>query len=435
MNKRIRKNQKKLCLILSFVILFALVGCKSDSSIKKSSKSDKTITLFSNKSEVESQLKELATLYKSKTGITVKIESVPAGVNAQSVLKGYYLSDKMPDIIVCESSGFKIWNGLLQDMSNCSWTKKTDSAYLDENGKILGFPYTKEAVGITYNANILDRAGIDPKSLTSPKAYEAAFSKLDSMKSQLGITAVVGYCVEPKELYWSTGNHIFGQYLDAGLNRDDTKYIDLLSNGGKIDKERFTKFTSFIELLGKYSDKNLLLQGTYDQQVSNFAEGKYAFVTQGSWIGSSINSTYKNKYDTAGSFKIGIAPFAFEDGIDTILTNAPAYWAVLKEGNSKEAIKFLEWCSKDSAQQILVEKAGFTSPFNDCKYVADDPFAKTISEYDSNKKESGWHSMEMKENAGRYAIAPYFYKLAAGELNSTTFIEQITQSIENYYIN
>ena len=43
--------------------------------------------------------------------------------------------------------------------------------------------------------------------------------------------------------------------------------------------------------------------------------------------------------------------------------------------------------------------------------------------------------MEMKENAGRYAIAPYFYKLAAGELNSTTFIEQITQSIENYYIN
>ena len=35
MNKRIRKNQKKLCLILSFVMLFALVGCKSDSSIKK----------------------------------------------------------------------------------------------------------------------------------------------------------------------------------------------------------------------------------------------------------------------------------------------------------------------------------------------------------------------------------------------------------------
>ena len=46
----------------------------------------------------------------------------------------------------------------------------------------------------------------------------------------LGLTAVVGYYTEPVNLYWSTGNHVFGQYLDAGLARDDTTYIDMLSD-------------------------------------------------------------------------------------------------------------------------------------------------------------------------------------------------------------
>ena len=40
----------------------------------------------------------------------------------------------------------------------------------------------------------------------------------------------------------------------------------------------------------KYSDPELLVDGTYDNQVGNFAAGKYAFVTQGSWIGASLTA-------------------------------------------------------------------------------------------------------------------------------------------------
>ena len=45
---------------------------------------------------------------------------------------------------------------------------------------------------------------------------------------------------------------------------------------------------NMVELFNQYSDKALLVSGTYDQQILNFASGKYALVTQGSWIGATM---------------------------------------------------------------------------------------------------------------------------------------------------
>ena len=78
---------------------------------------------------------------------------------------------------------------------------------------------------------------------------------------------------------------------------------------------------------------------------------------------------------------MGFAPYAFEDGIDTIIAGPPSYWTVYSEGNVDGAKAFLQWVSDDSAQDILVNQAGLISPFNDCKYTAADPFAESIMGY------------------------------------------------------
>ena len=255
----------------------------------------------------------------------------------------------------------------------------------------IGFPYTVEAIGLIYNADLLEKAGIDPAGLTSPSAYETAFKTLDDNKKELGLTAAVGYCAEALNLGWSTGNHIFGTYLDAGLARDDTTYIDKLNDGGQFDDARLSDYAKFIELLNKYSDPALLTTGTYDDQVKGFASGRYAFVTQGSWIGALLTGDDKAEYDYAGDFKIGMAPYAFTDGTETIMTSAPSWWAVMKEGHTDEAKAFLQLCSENDGQQILVEEAGFISPYTDCKYVSNDPIASAVSEYISSGKTSAWH--------------------------------------------
>lgn len=407
-------------------------GDKEDSG----SSSGKTIRLVNGKIEVDEQLKKLASMYEEETGVKVEIESMGGGIDIQGTLKGYYQADNMPDIFVNGgSTDFGNWEGMLEDMSGEKWASDTDSAYVDEEYGTIGFPYTVEAIGLAYNADILDKAGIDPETLTGPDKVEEAFKTLDSKKDELGLDAVVGYCAEPTNLYWSTGNHVFANYVDGGLKRDDTTYIDMLNDGGKLDEARFTKFAEFVGLLNQYSDPKLLVSGTYDQQILNFSSGKYAFVTQGSWIGATMTTADKDAYDAAGNFKVGMIPYAFDESANTILTNSPSWWSVFSDGNAAEAKAFLQWCSEDKAQQVLVEEAGFISPFKSCKYVASDPFAQTIMDWQEAEKTSAWHWLSQKEGIAQNYTGQVYADYAAGNLDTAQFVKTIQQVTEACYAN
>ena len=402
-------------------------------SEEKKSSAGKELRLVNGKIEVDAQLKELAAAYEKETGVKVNIESMGGGIDIQGTLKGYFQADNMPDIFVNGGdTDFKNWEGHLVDMSNEKWVSDTEAAYKDKDGKVVGFPYTTEAIGLAYNADVLEKAGIDPKSITGPDSMKKAFETLDSKKDELGLTAVVGYVAEATNLYWSTGNHLFGVYEDGGLKRDDTKYFDLLEQG-KIDKDRFSKYADMVELFNKYADPSLLVSGTYDQQIQNFSAGKYAFVTQGSWIGATMTNDDKEQYEAAGKFKVGMIPYAFEEGIDTIQTNSPSWWAVFDNDNKEEALKFLQWVSEDEGQKILVQKAGFVSPFKSISYVADDPFAQTITDYTKAGKTSAWHWLGNKEGLAQNALGVVYQDFASGNLDKAKFVDTVEKVVAQYY--
>ncbi len=431
-------KKKLLSMVLVGLMATGLVACGSSAGSGSDgggseSASGKSIRLVNGKIEVDSQLKKLAEMYEKETGTHVEIESMGGGIDIQGELKAYYQSDNMPDIFVCGGEAdFNNWDGLLQDMSDQAWVSDTDAAYSGDDG-VIGFPYTTEAIGLAYNADILKAAGVDPKSITGPESMAKAFETIDSKKDELGLTAVIGYYAEPVNLYWSTGNHLFGTYVDEGLDRDDTTYIDMLNDGGKLDDKRFAAFADMIELFNKYSDQSLMVSGTYDQQILNFASGKYAFVTQGSWIGATITSDDADAYKEAGSFECGMIPYAFEEGIDTILTNSPSWWAVYKDGNVTEAEAFLQWMSEAEAQEVLVKEAGFISPYKSCTFVADDPFAQTITDYTSTGKTSAWHWLGLTDGFAQNYVGQVFADFASGSLDKEGFIKTFKQVTEAAY--
>ena len=395
------------------------------------------IRLFNGKIEIAEPLEHAAKAYEEATGKHVEVESLGCGVDLQATLKQYYQAGNMPDIFVFEGApDLANWTGMVVDMSDQDWAKDTDAGFVSEDG-LVGFPYTTEAIGLAYNKNILDAAGVDPKSITGPESMKAAFEAIDAKKDELGITAVIGYCANATELYWSTGQHLFGTYLDEGLARDDSTYMDLMKDGGKLDDARLNDWAQMVALFNEYSDPDLLVSGTYDQQVLNFTSGKYAFVTQGSWIGATMtDADHKDAYAAAGNFEVGMVPYAFEDGQDTILTNTPNWWAVYKDGNVDEAKAFLEWCAKnDGGQQILVEKCGFVSPYKSCTFVANDPFAKTIVDHTAAGKTSAWHWLSMKDGIGQNATGVVFQDFAAGQYTTEEFVETLKEVIAGYYAN
>ena len=365
------------------------------------------LRLVNGKIEVDAALKSLAAAYEEETGVHVEIESMGGGINIQDTLKGYYQADNMPDIFVNGGDAdFANWEGLLADMSGEAWVQDTAAAYVDANGAVIGFPYTTEAIGLAYNADILEKAGIDPAELTGPEALKAAFETLDAQKEE---------------------------YLDSGLDRDDTTYSDLLADGGQIDVDRFTHYAEMVDLFNQYSDPALLVSGTYDQQVLGFAGGKYAFVTQGSWIGATMTSDDADAYAEAGNFTVGMAPYAFEDGIDTILTNSPSWWSVFQNDNTEEALAFLQWCAEDGGQKFLVEDAGFISPFASCAYVANDPFAQTISDYTAAGKTSSWHWLLNKSGLDQNVLGSIYNAFAQGAMDVQGFVDTVQQSLAQYY--
>ena len=444
-------KKKLLALALVAAMAMGLVACgggsasgssdaaaddaaKTEEAAAPAASSEGDIRLVNGKIEVDAALKAAAEAYKAETGVTVAIESMGGGVNIQDTLKGYFQADNMPDIFVCGSDAdFGNWTGKLADLSAEPWAADTDAGYKDADGKIIGFPYTTEAIGLAYNASILEKAGIDPASITGPESMKAAFETLDAKKDELGLTAVIGWCCEAKDLYWSTGSHSFANYLDAGLSRDDTTYSDLLAEG-KIDEARFQKYAEMVALFNQYSDPALLTSGTYDQQILGFASGKYAFVTQGSWIGATMTSDDKEQYEAAGSFKVGMIPYAFEEGIDTILTNSPSWWAVFENDNTQKAKDFLTWLAGDEGQKFLVEDAGFISPFKSCKYVANDPFAQTITDFTAAGKTSSWHWLKNKASLDQNVLGQLYLDYALGNIpDAATFTQVVSQQIAAYY--
>ena len=127
-------------------------------------------------------------------------------------------------------------------------------------------------------------------------------------------------------------------------------------------------------------------------------------------------------------------PYAFEEGIDTILTNSPSWWAVFQNDNTEDAKAFLDWLATDAGQEILVMKGGFISPFKSCSFVADDPFAATISEFTAAGKTSSWHWLKNKAGLDQNATGQLYLDYALGSIpDAESFTQVMTQVIADYY--
>lgn len=389
------------------------------------------IRVVNGKIEIDRQLKAFAESYKERTGQEVIIESLGGGVDIGGAIKSYLAAGNMPDIFVFGGEGeYAVWKEHMEDLSDQDWVADTEFAFRGYNGEVVGFPYALEGYGITYNADILEAAGVDPASLTNVNAYKEAFEKIDSMKEELGIDAVASVAAEAGEMFWSTGNHIFGYYLSLGLDRDDDTYIDLLKEG-KVDETRLGIFADFAKMLFDYSDPSVLVSGTYDDQLALWAQGKTAFVTQGNWIDPSLP-------DYNVEFATGIAPLAFlEEDTKGVLVDSPSWWAVYNESKNIEAAKqFLnDLVYSDEGQEALIKEAGMISPYTVSNVEPSTPLAANIKKYVDAGETYAWDWVKMPEGIAQNTLGIVFELYAKDELTKDEFVEMMGNVLADYIEN
>ncbi len=415
------KKVISLALAVSLLITtVVLTGCGG------AGKGGKSVVIYQNKVEIGEQLAAFAKAYEEETGVQVTVKTSGGDSPYAENLKAEFQSDRQPDIFVIEGmGGYNTWKSKLAPYGDDEWINLTSLGF-KADGKVYGFPVAVEAWGMAYNKKMLEKAGIDPSTLTSQAAYKAAFEKIDSMKDDLGIDSVVAMAAGP-DMRWVTGLHNFNGYLSAGLPYGDTTVLDKLNNG-EADMDRLTQYADWVELLFKYADKKVLLTGNYDSQVGQFATQKAVFVHQGNWIDPWL-------MEHGVDFEMGFAPHASVHGEhNAIFIGAPSYYVINNESkNQEEARAFLNYMATNpKGHEYMVKEAKMIPAFTNVKLIPEAPLSADVSSWVAKENAAyTWLQNDMPDGFGMGTIAPLYESYAKGDIDKAEFIKQLATKIDD----
>jgi len=380
------------------------------------------------KVEIDEALKAYAKLYDEKNGTSTTIESHGGGEDYAGTLKAALQAGNMPDIFVIEGQGgYDVWAEYILDVSEQEFAKNTGVGF-SYDGKTYGFPVAIEGFGLAYNADILAAAGIDPATLTNRVNLQAAFEKLDSMKEELGIEAVVSMATSVAGgMTWVTGNQMFSAYLSAGLPYGDMTIINK-ALAGEVDMDRLAEFGEYTALLFKYADNEILVNGDYDDQLNLFATGKAAFIHQGNWIDPNLVSL--GVMDTLNLSFIG-EPFLAETDLPGLMVSAPSWYVVNSQGeNVEEALAFLNnMVTTEEGQNYMVNEAGMVPAFGNVTLQPSGDLSKAVMAANAAGEIYSWGFGYLPDGFGQNQLGPIFELLAQGAIDAATWTEMVASEI------
>ena len=400
---------KKIIVFISMLlVLVSLTACAPKEAEQV------VITFKQNKPEIDDALQAYATAYEAATGVKVNAVSCGGGsCTLGDMLKADYAAGEMPDIFPIDGpDSYKQWEAIIADLSGEDWVDETSVEYVVD-GKVVGFPVAVEGWGMAYNADLLAKAGIDPKTLTNYGAYMDAFAKLDGMKAELGIDSVVSMTAGPG-MYWVTAHHNFNSLLSNGLEYNDLTVANNIL-AGNIDDTRLNEYADWVDLLFKYADKTVLTTGNYDSQVGAFLNQKAVFLHQGNWVDGNL---------TDATFKMAFAPHGSSTSdTDGIFVSAPAWYVVNKESkNYQAALDFLKaLVYTDLGQKYMVEDAGMIPAFGNITLKPKGQLSQSVQAWTAEGKVYSWNQYLFANEFRDNVLGPIYDQLAQGAVTADEF--------------
>jgi len=420
--------RKTLITAMTIGLMVLAIPAAVFSSGTKEAPKTATVNMFQLKVEIKDALDAYAAQYSAAhPGVTVKVETLGGGADYGGALKAKAQAGRMPDIFMIEGrGGYNIWKDYIADLSSEPWAKDTDLAF-KVDGKVMGFPVAIEGYGLAYNADILKKAGIDPATLTTRSAYENAFKVLEAKKAELGIDAPVAMAASVAGgMWWVAAQHNLAVYWGGGLDFNDTSIIDMALKG-KLDDARFLQYAKYLQLLFKYADKKILLNGSYDDQVGSFAQGKTAFLHQGNWVDPNLKQL-------GVTFKMGYAPHAFLDTPEKgLFLFAPSWYCVNSKSPNAEAAKaFLNSiASTPEGHDYMVNKAGMIPAFKSVKLQPAGQLSRALMEANARGGNYGVFFGMLPDGAGQNVFGPIFDLFAQNPDNIDQFISDMKKAVAN----
>ena len=390
-----RPISRRLMLGGSAVLAVAatLAACSNGSS----SGSENGVYLLNFKPEAEEALKTIASAYKDKTGVEVKIVTAASGTYQQTLQTEVAKSNPPTIFNINGPVGLATWKDYALDLSGTEFVKAltdTSMALTDESGVAYGSPLGIEGYGLIYNAAILNKyfalEGAKATSVDEIKGFAKLKEVVEDMqarKADLGIEGAFACTSLASGEDWRWQTHlanypVFYEFRDKGVT--DAKEVDL------------TYSDNYKQIFDLYLNNSTVAPSaaaakTVTDSMADFALGKCAFVQNGNWAWSQISEVEGN---TVAEGDIHFMPIYIgvngeeKSGIALGTENYLAVNSQVSETVQKASIDFLTWLLTGEGAKMLVDNSVVSvSPYPAFSELTPaDPLGKETAQFLANKE-------------------------------------------------
>ena len=322
---------KKIPLILLVLLLcFGMLGCAK--------KSSEILFWTFHTNEEGAWMQSLVDEYaKVNSNVKVKLEFIPESDYMSSALTTAFAADSGPDIYVMSPGDFLKYvnNGLALDLTPY-FTQKIRDDFMETsieavtvNGKIYAVPFEIELLGLYYDIDALNEAGVNP-----PRTW----NELIDVTRKLTTPTRPGLALANEQGYYQ--NFIWYPFLwQKGAN-----VIDVQAKKSAFEGPAVSEALKIWGDLIKAGAAATLPRGPWDPMIG---DGTVPMQIVGTWIVGSLEREYSNR-------NIGLVPIPVPDG-GKAATDAGG-WKFMVNAKSKqkdEAAKFIMWALAENIEKPL----------------------------------------------------------------------------------
>ncbi len=280
--------KKKLLVIMVCLCAVLLGACGKESANKEGASQENTnsepieITMLTAMAYGTEGL-DLAveSFQKTHPNVTFDIQHIPN--DYETILKSRINAGEFPDIIAAQTGSMVAsYYDFAYDFSEDPVIEKFNPNAIElsksPEGKVLSLPWTYETMGIIYNKDLFEQAGITE--------LPATLDELEAVCKELESQGILPFATAFKET-WVLA-HIASHYMTTE-NTDPVKTVEALSNG-EITFDTMDNFNNLYRLLDMMIEygPNKNLETDWEKSENMLANGEAAMIHMGDWCEATL---------------------------------------------------------------------------------------------------------------------------------------------------
>ena len=338
-----------------------------------------TVTILNSKTEIQTQMEEMAEAYSEKSGVTIEVYNADTDTTVASQVATRYASNDPYTLTMVDAKDiYSLADDYAYDLSGEDWAEHTNLG-ITVNGKLAGFPFCVEARGIIYNADAIEAITgetFDPASVASLDDFQALLDELvaGGMESPVGVLSE----------YWSLGAHYFAEVYEQ--QDDPDAFVNgLLAGSEDLDtNEKFNSLMDSFDTLIAYNyARGSAANADREETEMMLAEGQIAFMFGGNWDWSVIN-----QYDYSENMGIMPVPQNTTDGTNEKLVGGGSKYIFVDSSDATSdaqrqvALDFLNWIVFDTeGNSFLTDECALVPAFDNIDASSLDPLSASVKAY------------------------------------------------------